>query len=194
MKVLIRHGLPPTERAEAAQLYWRTFRGKLGRVMGPEPKALAFIERVIDPSHALIATESSGKILGLIGFRTANGCFVGGDGADLRAIYGRFGGFWRRIALDILASDLAREDICVDGLAVSEGMRGLGLGSALMEALLRLAAEQGYAHLRLDVVSENLRAKALYDRLGFETVQHSDRWLTMAVFGYRRRIAMCRKL
>lgn len=194
MKILLQHGLAAAQRAPAARLYWQAFGGKLGRVMGPEPKALAFIERVIDPAHVIAATDAAGRLLGVIGFRSRSGSFVGGTRADLVAVYGLFGALWRGLALAILAQDLGAEEICVDGLAVAEPHRGLGLGGALIEALAREAQARGCACLRLEVVGENLRARALYDRLGFAVTGRADRWLTAALYGYRSSLAMRRKL
>ena len=194
MKVRLHQGLTAAQRHEAAALYWRAFGAKLGRVMGPEAKALAFIERVIDPGHVIAAVDGRGHVLGVIGFRTAKGAFVGGDRADLRAVYGRFGAFWRGVALQALAQDLARETLCVDGFVVAEPLRGQGLGAALIEALCAEAQARGYRIVRLDVVDENLRARALYDRLGFAVTGRVDRLLTAVVFGYRTAVAMERRL
>ena len=194
MKVRLLQGLTAAQRAEAAALYWQAFGAKLGRVMGPEVKAMAFIERVIDPAHMIAAVDARGHVLGVIGFRTLEGSFVGGDRADLRAVYGRFGAFWRGLALQLLAQDLAQGTLCVDGFAVTGPMRGRGLGAALLEALCAEAQARGYRVLRLDVVDENLRAKALYHRLGFAVTGRAERWLTAAIFGYRTAVAMERPL
>jgi len=194
MNVVMRHGLTEAQRAQAARLYWQAFGGKLGRVMGPRAKALAFIERVIDPGHVIAAADPEGRVLGVIGFRNAQGSFVGGSRADLVAIYGRFGALWRTVALEMLAQDLPQGTLSIDGFAVQEAARGRGLGAALIEALCREAVQMGYTVVRLDVVGENLRARALYDRLGFAVTGRADRWLTAAIFGYRTALAMERKL
>ncbi|MGD9918178.1 MAG: GNAT family N-acetyltransferase [Paenirhodobacter sp.] len=194
MRLSIRHGVTPAERAQAARLYWQAFGGKLGRVMGPERKALAFIERVMDADHVIVAADEAGTIAGVIGYRTQRSSFVGGTRADLIAVYGHFGAFWRALALSVLAQDLAPGEISVDGLAVRDTARGCGLGGALVEALCREAQMRGFALMRLDVVGENLRARALYDRLGFRVSARADSRLTALIFGFRSRFAMERAL
>ena len=50
----------PAARTSAAprpQLYWQAFGGKLGRVLGPDARALAFLERVIREDHVIVALE-----------------------------------------------------------------------------------------------------------------------------------------
>ena len=51
-------GLPNSLRPDAAQLYWHAFGPKLGRVLGPERHALAFLENVIRADHVLIGREA----------------------------------------------------------------------------------------------------------------------------------------
>jgi len=194
MRLTLHHGVTEAQRAQAAQLYWHAFGGKLGRVMGPEPRALSFIERVISPDHVIAGVDDAGTLLGVIGYRTPDGSFVGGTRGDLVAIYGLLGALWRSIALSVLAHDLAPGEVAVDGLAVAEAARGSGLGGALVEALCAEAGQRGYQVLRLDVVGENLRARALYDRLGFAVAARVDSLLTEWIFGFRSRFTMQRRL
>ncbi|MDC7231628.1 MAG: GNAT family N-acetyltransferase [Spirochaetales bacterium] len=56
-------------------------------------------------------------------------------------------------------------------LGVSEAVRGQGIGSKLMKELPRIAREEGYHTLSLDVVDTNPRAKKLYESLGYKTVK-----------------------
>ncbi|MBW6505110.1 MAG: GNAT family N-acetyltransferase [Rhodobacteraceae bacterium] len=181
MKVVYARSLSPADRRAAAELYWLAFGSKLARVLGPTPRALEFIGRVLDPAHVLIARDASGAILGVAGFRTAGGAFVGGGLADLLAVYGRVGGLWRAACLRLLARDMAEERIVVDGLSVRADMRGQGIGTALLEALCVEAQARGCRAVRLDVVEENLRARALYERLGFTVrarrASRFTRWL-----------------
>ena len=76
--MIIKAGVSETHRAQAAHLYWGAFGDKLGRVMGPRDKALAFITRVLDGSHGISAISDDGALLGVVGFKTAKGALVGG--------------------------------------------------------------------------------------------------------------------
>jgi len=53
-------------------------------------------------------------------------------------------------------------------LYVSPGARGLGLGKALVEAMIAVAERLGYREMRLDTLPSMKDAQALYRRLGFE--------------------------
>ncbi|MFB6624572.1 GNAT family N-acetyltransferase [Streptomyces sp. NPDC056374] len=64
-----------------------------------------------------------------------------------------------------------------NGLDVRAGLRGQGIGTALIHAAEELARERGGAVLGLGVGHGNPRAAALYGRLGYEpVVAYTDRW------------------
>lgn len=52
-------------------------------------------------------------------------------------------------------------------LYVAPAARGLGLGRALIEAILEAATGAGFRELRLDTLPDMIDAQALYARLGF---------------------------
>jgi ribosomal protein S18 acetylase RimI-like enzyme len=55
-------------------------------------------------------------------------------------------------------------------LYVSPAGRGMGLGKALAEAIIRVGRELGYQEIRLDTLSSMASAIALYKRLGFKDI------------------------
>lgn len=160
-------GLPPAMRAQAARLYWEAFGGKLDRVLGPEPRALVFFERVIRADHCLAAIAPDGRLIGIAGFKTPQGSFAGGSWGDLTAVYGALGGRWRGCLLWALGRDVDNDSFLVDGICVTRDARGQGVGSLLLAALYDEARTRGYGSIRLDVIDANWRARALYEREGF---------------------------
>lgn len=191
--VKIQNGLKDGDKTGAARLYWQAFGGKLGRVMAPERKALAFVSRVLDPRFALAAYDGS-RLLGVAGFKTPEGSFVGGDFGDLRAIYGLGGALLRSLGLVMLDRDVDNERFLMDGICVAPQARGRGVGTALLDAICQEARARGYSQVRLDVIDTNPRAKALYLREGFAPVatEHLGpaRWL----FGFDSATTMVRQL
>jgi ribosomal protein S18 acetylase RimI-like enzyme len=194
MRVTIVKGLRPDQRAEAAALYWQAFGDKLGRVLGPDRRAIALLTRVIRDDHALCAQGEQGALLGIAGFKTRDGAFADADRADLVAVYGRFGGYWRRHLLALLIRDEDNERFLIDGICVAKALRGQGIGTALLAALCDEGRKRGHGGIRLDVVETNTRARALYLRQGF-TVLRTDRMgLLGPIFGFKAAIAMAKPL
>lgn len=186
----LRDGFGPEHRDMAVGLFWAAFEHKLGRVMRPEAKALAFLDSVADPAHAVSAIDADGALIGVAGFKTAKGAFIGGALKELQAAYGAFGGLWRGLALSIIERDLAPNLLLMDGIVVSEAARGRGVGGALLDAVKAKATQLGCKAVRLDVIDSNQRARALYERAGFRARRSADFGPLGALFGFRRATAM----
>ncbi|WP_226933814.1 GNAT family N-acetyltransferase [Pseudogemmobacter faecipullorum] len=192
--VTIRHGFPPEQRALAARIYWQAFGSKLMRVMGPDARALAFLERGLKPDHCWSALDQQGRLIGLAGYKTPYGSFSGGSRRDLTRVYGRFGAAWRAGLLRLLASEIDNHRFLIDGIAVACHARGQGVGQALLAALYEEARGRGYTAIRLEVVDTNSRARALYEREGFAAIATDRLGLLRYAFGFSAATTMVRVL
>ena len=72
--------------------------------------------------------------------------------------------------------DLGGDVADVMTVAVVPAQRGRGLGDLLVRALLRLAAEGGAGSVMLEVRADNVAARRLYERHGFEEVSVRRRY------------------
>ncbi len=80
------------------------------------------------------------------------------------------GAVWVRIM-----NDYGHVDDETPSFAISlyEGYRHLGIGTALMKAMLRLLKDKGYKQASLSVQKENY-AVAMYRKVGFEVVDEKE--------------------
>ncbi len=180
----IERGVRAAHLAPAASLFWGAFGAKLGFALGPDRKAEAFLHRVMDPAYAVSAVDREGALLGVAGFKTPEGGFVGGEWADLVAIYGRISATWRAGTLSILERDCVPGILLMDGIFVTPAARGRGVGSSLLEAVVAEAVRRDLAAVRLDVIDTNPRARALYERRGFRAVDETRLGLLRHIFGF----------
>jgi ribosomal protein S18 acetylase RimI-like enzyme len=190
----ISQGFDDSERAQVAQMYWVAFGQKLGRVMGPKTRAIAFIQDVLDPTHALCARDTDGTLLGVVGFKTFASALVGGTWRDLARHYGWVGSTWRIGFLALLDRDTENARFLMDGIFVSDGARGQGVGTALLNAICAEAKFRGYREVRLDVIDSNPRARALYDREGFVAGGTHKLGPLKLIFGFDSATTMVRRL
>jgi ribosomal protein S18 acetylase RimI-like enzyme len=192
--MILQHGIPPHLRPQAIALYWQAFGGKLGTVMGPQRKAFRFLDRVLREDHAIVALSDDGTLLGMVGFKTHQGSFAGGEVADIRAIYGMLGSAWRLPLLWMLESDSDNSRFLLDGICVAREARGQGVGSALLTAIEDEGRSRGFSAIRLDVIDNNFRAKALYARRGYKPEKTSDIGILRYAFGFQSSTTMVKDL
>lgn len=190
----IEFGFADADRDRIAEIYWEAFGSKLGRMLGPRAKALAFIAANLMPDHGFVARADTGEVQGVLGFKTYHGALIGGDMRALAAAYGWPSALVRAALLSLLERDVDNERFLLDGIAVAPEARGLGLGSALLVAVAEEAARRGYDRIRLDVIGRNDRARALYERHGFEAVDETRMGWAGHLFGFDSAITMVRTM
>ncbi len=76
------------------------------------------------------------------------------------------------------------------GISVDKAYWGLGIGGALMKACIELARKAGYVQLELDVVGENSRAIALYEKYGFREFGRNPKGFKSRYSGYQDLVLM----
>lgn len=69
-----------------------------------------------------------------------------------------------------------REQIWVTALAVHSMARGQGVASNLLRYAQRYAHDEGLKSIYLDVETDNEQALSIYERVGFQTVNHTKYW------------------
>lgn len=181
----IEPSIRPHHHEQAAQGYWEAFAQKLRWPLGPEPKALEFLLKNLDPTHAVSAVSQNGTFLGVAGFKTKKGAFVGGDFEALANVYGTISATWRGMLISVLERECEPGTLLMDGVFVTPQSRGLGVGSLLLDAIIGHAEAQGLSQVRLDVIDTNPRARALYERKGFIATGEQQIGMLGPLFGFR---------
>jgi GNAT superfamily N-acetyltransferase len=191
--ITVERGFPGKDRSKAANLFWEAFEGKLGLCMGPQAKALKFLEDQMRPMFAFSAYED-GKLLGLVGFKTDEGGLVGGDYKDLAQVYGYISAIWRGLALSMFERELSSNQLLLDGIFVAASARGKGVGTALLTAIEDFARYELRAEIRLDVIDTNTKARALYERVGYVASGKVNAGILKPVLGFSSATTMIKTL
>ena len=95
-------------------------------------------------------------------------------------------GIVRALALSFLERKKSEDVLLMDGLAVAPCARGMGIGTKLLTAVEEVARLSAKSSVRLDVIDVNPRAKALYERRGFESVNTVDLGPARLLFDFNK--------
>ncbi len=164
-------GIPIGQYHRAASIIYDAFEHKFRYTLGPRKKAIPFIASRINNKFALVALKD-GKIIGIAGARTTEGELVEIKLIPWLRTYHIYAVRSLVVAFPFIL-DLKQRDVFeLNYLSVIDEVRGYGVGTRIVKEFIRFAKSKGFLWILLDVVDENVRAKALYERLGFKTVKH----------------------
>ena len=76
------------------------------------------------------------------------------------------------------------------GISVDMDLWGLGIGRAMTEACIECAKSAGYKQLELDVVGDNWRAVALYEKCGFVEFGRNPRGFLFRTGDFKELVSM----
>lgn len=186
--ITIQRGFEDELRVPTARLFWEGFGDKLGFVLGDPTRAMLLLAEAFIPENVFIALDED-HVVGVMALR---------DIADRECIditpslmqkhYGVWSGRLRFWVMGLIFNTQPDQgELWVDSIAVATAARGQGIGSKLLNAAFQFAVENNYQAIGLEVVDNNPRAKALYERLGFEaTTEKSigifERWVGFASY------------
>ena len=184
-------GLPPDSTAKIAAMYFDIFSRKLGAVLGRRA-AVAMIADHINANRIIVALDDE-KIVGIAGLKYNGTGFFAPDRRGFLKHYGPLVGRVRAGLWASVQTNPRPHQLLLDGLGVQAELRSRGIGTTLLEAVNRHARELDKTEVILEVVDTNPRAKALYERFGYQTVLTTRRW-SFRLAGFSSANLMLRRL
>ncbi len=144
------------------------------QAQGTDYLAKAFVESDIEFSHQHhLGLYLEGELVALGSIKTSaqNAGFMV---AAVKSFFEHYsfltalGVLWRGFRTEAVICPPNKQAAVLCNLGVEQSHRGLGLGSKLITALEERARTFGYTTVELDVAANNPKAKALYERLGYQ--------------------------
>lgn len=167
MSVEIKKGWNDSHKQSLAILYEEAFGQKFQRAISSKEKRVSVLAQCFVPSYSFVALIND-RPVGIAGFSDGKGSLTGGMGADgLIKELGLIRGLWSCVVFSLFERKPADGELVMDGIVVDGNARGQGVGSMLLDQIVRYADEEGYSSVRLDVIDSNPRAKKLYESKGF---------------------------
>ena len=173
MSIRLQWGLPDNLRLPAATLIYDTFITKFRYTLGPREKGIRFIANSFQPKYGLVAF-SDDEFVGLAGARSNEG----------ELIEVKFKRWARTYHVRTLRSFLIGFPfwfekrtpgvLTVTNISVKETARGKGIGTKVIQEFLCYGTAHKYRAVNLEVINSNVRAKRLYEQMGFTTTGYSS--------------------
>lgn len=176
-------GFVGSERGRIAALYWEAFGRKLRPGFTNEAIGQAAVKSGLRSDRMFVARRGA-TVLGICGFCDIDAGAVDLTWSSLRQTLSISASLRAGISLVALARVPRAESLVLDGLCVDSAARGLGVGTALLNAATNYALQDGKRSIRLSVIDNNPRARALYERLGFTSVDGGSLGLLSGVYGF----------
>ena len=162
----IRLGLPDDLRVQAACIYYDAFCRKLRPICRSRENAIAALLDSFDSQRAILALRGC-QLVGMAGIQHQQRPFMNHRFSWYVDRFGWLEGRIRYAIVHLDARPYSAGELLMDGLAVDKDLRGQGIGSLLLGAVIGFARAHGYGTVRLDVVNTNVKARRLYGRTGF---------------------------
>ncbi|MFX0078505.1 MAG: GNAT family N-acetyltransferase [Candidatus Hermodarchaeota archaeon] len=171
MTIEIQWGIPKDQYLRTARIIYESFEHKFRYTLGPREKAIAFIGSRMNDKYALVALKE-GKVIGIAGAKTIEGELIQSNLIQWLRTYHLCALRTFVVALPFLLRRKQKDVFELIYLSVTNEARGHGIGTRIVKEFIRYAKSEGFLCVLLEVIDENVRAKTLYERLGFKTVKH----------------------
>ncbi len=168
--VEIKLGMPEELRHQAAIVCYDGFRAQMELLIGSQQKAIALLERSLDPELGLIAIQQ-GRLVGLVGLQYENRPFFQFERSQFIKELGFLRGLFVYLLFNLSATQIQPQEMFVNVIVVDASMRSKGIGTSLMQAVFEIAQQNQFHAIILEVIDTNPDAQRLYARLGFNPVR-----------------------
>ncbi|ATG54217.1 GNAT family N-acetyltransferase [Brachybacterium ginsengisoli] len=182
-EVIISRGIGDSERSRVAELYWEAFARKLRPGFRDDQTGVQAVKAGLQSENVLVARRQ-GALLGVCGFYGAKSGAVDLKWSSLRRALTISAAARASTVLAVLSRSTCSDALVLDGICVDRAARGLGIGTALLNAASSYARSIDVRRVRLSVVDSNPRARALYERQGFRPVGGGALGFLSVVYGF----------
>lgn len=166
MALKIQQDLPENCRQQAALLLLEQFENKLLPILGNQKKGERLLSDGIQQETCFVALE--GNILaGFLAYQAKSAKFIQPTFYQISEIYGLWSGLLRALGLSLFNYNPGKNEIYIEAAVIHPAYQNKGIGTSLFGELFQYAKNNNFHKTTLMVIENNIRAKQLYERLGF---------------------------
>ena len=182
-------GFSETERERVVNLYHEAFGRKFRPAFADDERCRSALVKTMRGDRFLVATKE-GQLLGVCGFHQSGVGSIDFKWSLLKGSLSLFEYLRAVLVLSVMSTSESKGAFTLDGIAVDAAARGEGVGTALLKAAAAKAKEMEFQVMKLSVVDNNPRARALYERLGFRPAGKGVLGPLSKIYGFKSYITM----
>jgi GNAT superfamily N-acetyltransferase len=165
MEITITFGIPENQEERAANILYEAFEDKFQKIFGPKERTLSVFNHFCN-ERTLVALHKN-TIVGVGGLIYGGKEYI--DISFWQLLRHLKSGIFRFMFFGwVFVNRVEKNEIFIDVLAVTQEMRSKGIGSKIVNFVIDYACSQEYQQVRLFVIEPNERARAFYQKMGFE--------------------------
>lgn len=162
-------------RTQAARILVMAFKPKLEGILGTEEEIHKVLLESLNSKYIVIVRSNEGPVIGVAAYQYKGNFTLDITLSTMIEVYGLFRGIYKMFSLlSYFPTKREQTTLYIDAIAVDDNYRGQGVGKLLLEELEKIAIENELSTVSLDVIKENIRAKKLYEEVGFEEVKYEE--------------------
>jgi GNAT superfamily N-acetyltransferase len=166
-KIKITDEINENQLNQAMDIYYFAFKQKIKLLIKSKEKAVEVYKKSLNADRIFYAVMEN-KVVGLAGLHYENKNFIDVEYRSLRKHFNPFRSYFIYSIYKLISPKIKEDVLRIDSLAVKESVRGLGIGSQLIDKVFQFAKSKGFNEVILEVVDTNPKAKKLYEKIGFK--------------------------
>ena len=192
MALKIAFGFEKDKRGEVAGILYEAFEDKYAPVYGRK-HSIPIMAKYLRSDRTVIATIDA-DVVGVAGLNFNGREFI--DISLWQELFELKLGIFRALFNGwVFSIGLNEKELHINDLAVASDMRGKGIGTSMLEFIMRFAQSKGYEEISLLVIDRNKMAKKLYERMGFrEEKIRKLHYPWTIIFGFKKMSKMVLKV
>jgi len=170
-EIIYQVGFSDRLKSDAVTLYDEAFGKKISIAIKSLKKRQLLLSDCLMPKYSIVALWKD-EIVGIAGFNIPDGSLTGGITYEkLVSHLGFIKGSWAALIFSFFDRKSSSTKLVMDGLSIRQDAQGRGIGSRLLDEIKNYAIINKFKSVRLDVIDINPKAKKLYERKNFKSVE-----------------------
>jgi len=173
MSFIIHDKIIPEEEQIVSEILYESFKKSMNVFIKTKDQGKRIISKSMNSNMGFYAYNENKELVGVIGAELRSRNFLTISFSTLKYEFNLLKAIILYFILKIEPVTIKNDiEVYIKAIAVKNDFRSKGIGKSLINYFTKYYEDLGYTIVSLDVNDSNIRAKALYESLGFQTKKY----------------------